>query len=49
MAYKEENTSFELAMEPLFLYKFNDIDKLVGILLNAAMRIERSLFLRSLI
>ena len=47
MTYQTENTAFDQAMELLIQNGFNDIAEPIGILLNAAMRIERSHFLKA--
>ncbi len=47
MTYQEENTSFGQAMELLIQNGFNDIAEPIGILMNAAMKVERSRFLKA--
>lgn len=47
MTYQTENTPFNQAMELLIQNGFNDIAEPIGILMNVAMKIERSQFLKA--
>lgn len=47
MTYHQENTSFEQAMELLIQNGFNDLAEPISIMMNAAMKIERSRFLNA--
>lgn len=47
MTYQQENTAFEQAMELLIQNGFDDVAAPISILMNAAMKIERSRFLNA--
>ena len=47
MTCKIKNTQFDLAMELLIENGFNGMTDTIGIMVNAAMRIERSRFLKA--
>lgn len=47
MTYQQENTVFDQAMELLIQNGFNDVATPLSILMNAAMKIERSRFLNA--
>lgn len=47
MTYQQENTAFDQAMELLIQNGFNDVATPITILMNAAMKIERSRFLNA--
>lgn len=47
MTYQQENTAFDQAMELLIQNGFDDVAAPISILMNAAMKVERSRFLNA--